>query len=112
MLYTFYLNIVVNNQFFQAYKESTILTSYNFARLADFIYAEELTFEQYEMLNKKNEVIVHNDQRIVYIKMEKFNFMPIGTRVIFQKKQALASNEVNEMEKKEKLNTEVKVLNI
>ena len=70
MLYTFYLNIVINNQFFQKYKESSILTSYNFARLADFVYAEELTFEQYEILNKKNKVIVHNDHRIVYINPE------------------------------------------
>jgi len=70
VLYTFYLNIVINNQFFQKYKESSILTSYNFARLADFVYAEELTFEQYEILNKKNKVIVHNDHRIVYINPE------------------------------------------
>ena len=61
---------MINNQFFQEYKESSILTSYNFARLADFVYAEELTFEQYEILSKKNEVIVHNDHRIVYINPE------------------------------------------
>jgi len=49
---------------------------------------------------------------IVYVRMGKFILMPIGARVIFQKKQEFASAVVNEIEKKEKLNTAVKVLNI
>ena len=62
---------MTSNQFFQELKESSILTSYNFARLSDFIYAEELTFEQYELLNKKNNYeIIHDDYRIVYLNPE------------------------------------------
>ncbi len=49
---------------------------------------------------------------IVYVRMGKFILMPLGARVIFQKKQEFTSAVVNEMEKKEKLNTAVKVLNI
>ena len=58
---------MINNKFFQDQKENSILTSYNFARLSNFIYAEELTFEQYELQKKEDDVIVHNDHRIVYI---------------------------------------------
>jgi len=49
---------------------------------------------------------------IVYLKMGKFILKPIGTRIIFQKKPASASNVLNEIEKKEKLNAALKVINI
>lgn len=58
---------MINNQFFQNQNENSILTSYNFARFANFVYAEELTFEQYELLKNDDDIIVHNDHRIVYI---------------------------------------------
>lgn len=58
---------MISNKFFQDQKENSILTSYNFARISNFIYAEELTFEQYDLLKKENHIIVHNDHRIVYV---------------------------------------------
>ena len=49
---------------------------------------------------------------MVYMKIGKFIIRPVGTRVIFQKKQVLASDESNVVKKKEKLNTKVEVINI
>ena len=49
---------------------------------------------------------------MVYMKIGKFIIRPVGTRVIFQKKQVLASDESNVVKKKEKLNTSVEVINI
>ena len=56
-----------SNNFFQSVKRSSLLTSYNFARNADFVYSEELTHEQYKDLKEDNHLIVHKDHRIVYI---------------------------------------------
>ena len=58
---------MVNNKFFLDLKKEEILSSYNFARNSDFVYAEELTHEQYEELNDEEHFIVHNDYRILYI---------------------------------------------
>ena len=49
---------------------------------------------------------------IVYMKIGRFILMPIGAKVIFQKRQVFSPVVVNEMEKKEKLNSALKVLNI
>ena len=56
-----------SNKFFQSVERSSLLTSYNFARNADFVYSEELTHEQYKNIRKDEHFIVHKDHRIVYI---------------------------------------------
>ena len=56
-----------NNNFFDSVNKNSILTSYNFARVSNFVFAEELTFKQYEIIKKPNHKIVHKDHRIVYI---------------------------------------------
>jgi hypothetical protein len=61
---------VPSNKFFSTITKETILTSYNFARSSDFVFAEEITHEQYENVKKSNHKIVHSDHRVVYIDNE------------------------------------------
>ena len=56
--------------------------------------------------------IIGKPTGIVYMKMGKFILMPIGTRVIFQKKPLSSSTIENKSEKKEKLKDALKVSNI
>ena len=56
--------------------------------------------------------IIGKPTGIVYMKMGKFILMPIGARVIFQKKPLPSSAFENETEKKEKLKDALKVSNI